>query len=184
MGEGKRKGKCRWCGDKTLIYSDNKLCEDCDSNVILCSVCNEEYDSDDHCRHVFRDDNFVWCGSGAMANNDVKASFIKLLSLMPNGFAADLRKAIRSQKFYTWLIAPIIGSGGLLELHGMPNRDGKFMLHAWGDNLIELGQGEHAEEMADGYHWLASLYEDKTKDANKTTLEWIAEFTKPKKTTR
>lgn len=174
--DDRKRGTCRWCGNKTQIYINNKLCEGCDSNVIHCSICDDDYDDSDHCRHVFQDQNFEWSGSGAWSNNDVKASFLQLLEKMPAGFAVDLKKAIRSKRFHTWLIAPLIGSGGLLELHGMPNRDGKFMPHAWGDHLLKIGQGDDAEETADGYHWLASLYNDKTPGANQTTIKWINEF--------
>lgn len=169
-------GTCRWCGDETTIYRDNRLCENCDSNVIRCSICKTDVHIDDRCRHVYRDQNYKWRGSGAYIDDDVKPSLFLLFDLMPEGFAADLRKAIKSGRFHTWLIAPLIGGGGILQMNGMPDRDGKRMMHAWGDAMIEIGEGDHAEETADGYRWLASLYDRKTRKANGATVGWIDEW--------
>ena len=168
-----KNGTCEWCGNGGIVFADNSRCEQCDGDIYRCSVCKEDQHVDDLCRHIFRDSNFEWAGSGVGAPGDgVKQSFFKLLDLMPTGLAVDLRKAIRSCRFHTWLIAPLIGGGGMLELHGMPYQDGR----KWGDAMIELGEGENAEEPADGYHWLASLYDKKTREANRTTIAWINEW--------
>lgn len=169
-------GKCRWCDDETKVYRDNRLCEDCDSNVIRCSICRTDVHVDDTCRHVYRDQNYEWRGSGAYIDNDVKPALFRLFELMPEGFASDLRVAIKSRRFHTWLIAPLIGGGGTLELNGMPQRDGRWMVHAWGDAMIKIGEGYHAEETADGYRWLVSLYDDKTPKANRAMIAWIDEW--------
>lgn len=184
----KRAKTCRRCGNRDGDPEYDDLCEYCESEVIKCMICGTEEDSDYHCRHVFQDQNFEWQGSGNCfvkhPPETVKTALFKLFELMPTGFAADLKKAIHSGKFYTWLIAPLIGSGGLLELHGMPEREGIRGLFGWGDKLIEIGQSdeeERTEQTADGYHWLASLYQRKTKDGNTITVRWINEYLKTHK---
>lgn len=171
-------GTCDRCGYEGAIFADNKFCEDCDSNTITCSICNTLQSSSGHCRHVFRNEDFEWCGSGAYSGPSLKEPLFNLFALMPSGFVQDLRQAISSGEFYTWLMAPLIGGGGLLELHGMPQRDGlpRSPLFYWGDKLLEIGEGEDAEETADGYHWLVSLYKDDTSEANQQTIAWIDEY--------
>lgn len=175
-------GTCENCGAKEAeIFRDNGRCEDCDGQFYPCVVCREEQHRDDHCRHIFEDSNFEWQGSGVgipdkYALKGLKRSLFKLFDLMPDGFAVDLRVAIKSGRFHTWLVAPLIGGGGVLSLYGMPDRDGQSMLHKWGDDLIEIGHGNHAEETSDGYHWLASLYDRKTIKANRATVTWIDEW--------
>lgn len=161
-------GKCRWCGDRTNIYRDNRLCADCDSNVIRCNICKEDQHCDNQpCRHVFRDENFEWAGSGCDARSDrMMKPFHRFLSAIGEDFARDLKVAIKSGEFYTWIVAPMIGGGGHLTLYGMAERN-------WGDKIIDLGESDRAEELHDGYCWLASLHTTNTKIANKTTLKWI-----------
>jgi hypothetical protein len=53
------------------------------------------------------------------------------------------------------------------------------MVSVWGDRLIELGSGDHAEELHDGYRWLVSLYDRQTTKANRTTLTWIDQWLWP-----
>ncbi|MCF8532410.1 MAG: hypothetical protein K9G48_05360, partial [Reyranella sp.] len=55
--------------------------------------------------------------------------------------------------------------------------DGKSMLFEWGYALIKIGEGDHAEETAEGYRWLVSLYDGKTLKANRATLDWIKQWT-------
>jgi hypothetical protein len=178
MPSDTKDGTCRWCEEKRPVFKDNDLCELCDGDVVRCDICKSEQHRDDTCRHVFQDRHYDWRGSGAgwERNDELKAPFFRLLELMPDGFAADLRTAIRSGKFYTWFVAPMIGGGGILELNGMPERDGKWMVHAWGDALVKIGEGDHAEETADAYRWLVSLYEKKTSKANSETVKWINEW--------
>lgn len=176
MSSDFKRGECRWCGRHDDVYKDNLLCLDCDSDVIYCRVCKEEQHAHhDKCRHVFQDQYFQWNGAGVGLSPDanVRTSFFDLLTEMPRGFATDLRRAIRSGKFYTWLIAPLIGSGGLLELHGMDYRTGRN----YGDAMMELGEHHPDDEgMADGYRWLASLYKRSTLKANRLTIRWIDEW--------
>lgn len=61
-------------------------------------------------------------------------------------------------------------------MHGMPDRDGMWVEGWWGGFLMEIGQGDHAEETADAYRWLASLYQKKTLKANRVTVQWIDEY--------
>lgn len=171
-----KKGTCSWCGDEGDIYSDNCRCEDCDNKVVHCAICNDDYDEDSKCRHIFKNQDYEWDGSGITwqtSTDCVLTSLRKIIGAMPSGFADDLRTAIQSGKFYTWMIAPIIGGGGMFELNGMPRRNGKYMVQEWGDHLLKLGERDDAEEMADGYRWLVSLYEDKTSVANAMTIDWI-----------
>ena len=175
-----KRGTCDWCQNEDEVYRDNGLCQQCDADTIVCSICKHRVSDEFPCRHVFKDREFQWQGSGAHDPDDsIKRSFNKLLDLMPIGFAPDLRKAIVSGKFYTVMIAPMIGGGGLLELHGMPDREGIRFLFGWGDALIEIGEGQHAEETADAYHWLASLYKNDAAKANRTTINWIEEWQAP-----
>jgi len=180
LPDGMRLGKCWACGDekRVPIFVDNKLCDDCDVRWRFCSVCRRWRSSENRCRHVYEDQNLEWRGAGIGVEGDEKQALFKLFDHMPPRFPIDLRKAIRSQKFHTWLIAPLIGSGGILELHGMIYRDNRA--RAYGDRMLEIGGGEHAEETADGYRWLASLYNDKTLKANRATNGWIGEYLRAK----
>lgn len=164
-------GTCRWCGDKSCeIYRDNLLCDFCDSETIHCYVCRRRQGSDNHCRHVFQDEYCQWRGAGvAPFDEEMRLPFHRLLSAMGEDFARDLREAIKSKRFYTWLIAPMIGGGGILELHGFPFYERG---RVYGDRLIELGESGR-DDLTDGYRWLASLYERNTTKANRTTLAWI-----------
>lgn len=177
-------GTCKGCGDKKVaIYRDSRFCEDCDGNYYRCTVCKTYQNRDDHCRHVFQNSDFEWMGAGVglpaeCQAKDLKKSLFLLFSLMPRGFAQDLKTAIASGRFYTWLVAPMIGGGGSLQLNGMPDRDGKFMVFAWGNELMEIGGGDRAEETRDGYRWLVSLYQKSTLKANHETTGWIDEWLK------
>lgn len=167
-----RTGKCRWCGCDGDVFRDNGLCVDCDSDTIRCQVCRCRQHVTSRCRHVFQDRWGQWAGAGTgrEPTTAVRRAFFELLTLMPEGFAADLRTAIESGRFYTWMIAPLIGAGGLLEMNGMVDLK---TARAWGRAMITLGEREDAEEIEDGYHWLASLYKNSTREANKTTVRWI-----------
>jgi hypothetical protein len=92
---------------------------------------------------------------------------------MGEDFARDLRSAIKSARFHTWMVAPMIGGGGHLSLYGMPR------VNSYGDRLIELGESGRAEELHDGYRWLVSLYDGYTAKANRTTIGWINQWLWP-----
>lgn len=170
-------GTCNWCEDEGVrLFRDNRLCEDCDNDTIRCGICRTIEHRDNLCRHVFQNRELEWCGAGVGITDSVKPALFKLFDLMPEGFVADLRTAIESGRFHTWLIAPMIGGGGTLELFGMPDRDGKWMVIAWGDAMVKVGEGDRAEETADGYRWLVSLYDRKTLKANRATIAWIDEW--------
>jgi hypothetical protein len=173
-------GKCRWCDDRKEIYCDSSLCEDCDGNVIRCSICRTDQHEENHCRHVFQDEWFEWRGAGiAPQDANLKLPFHRLLSAMGEEFAIDLRSAIKSGRFYTWMVAPLIGGGGSLTLNGMPERDGRWMTREWGNMLIDIGESERAAQFHDGYRWLVSLYKTNTRTANRTTIEWIDQWRWP-----
>ena len=168
-------GMCRWCREKGEIYRDSLLCETCDSDTVYCSICRCRQHYESKCRHVFQDRDFQWCGSGVHpCAEDAKPAFHRLLSAMGEEFAVELKAAIRAGKFYTRLIAPMIGGGGILELHGMRDH-----ARSWGDAMIRLGEGDRAERLADGYCWLASLYQRRTLKANRTTISWIDQWLWP-----
>lgn len=162
-------GACTRCGENCIIDKATKRCDDCDGQFVHCNICDEEQHEDDTCRHVFQDRIFTWQGSGAMSGDDsgVKESFLLLVKKMPQGFAEALAPAIAQEKFYSFLSAPLIGSGGHMELHGLPR--------GFGEAMVELGSGDDADAMGDGYKWLASLYQEKTPEANTLTLEWLKE---------
>lgn len=176
MSDSKR-GICRWCETRGDVYKDNLLCDDCDGDVVHCRVCNQDQHCNDPCRHVFQDKDFDWCGAGIeYASDSVRASFLKLVARMPDGFAVDLSTAIRTGRFYTWLVAPMIGGGGTIKLNGMPERDGKLSVFWWGEQLIKIGESDDAEASRDAYHWLASLYKADTPKANEMTLRWLLDY--------
>ncbi len=170
-------GTCEHCGDSNVkCFAGNNRCEDCDGRFYPCSICKEEQFDEDHCRHIFQGEDYEWKGSGAWEDPSLRKPLFRLFDLMPQGFPVDLRTAIKSGRFYTWLIAPLIGSGGLLELHGMPDHEGRSMLFDWGEKMLKIGQGKDADGTADAYHWLASLYEKKTLKANRITVKWIDQY--------
>lgn len=163
-------GTCKWCDTKGEVFRDNRLCDDCDSHTIFCNVCRCRQGDDSKCRHVFQDDGFEWRGAGVNPiDEEMRIPLHRLLSAMGEEFVRELRTAIRSGEFHTWMVAPMIGGGGSLTLYGMPI-DRRW---EWGDALIRLGQGDRAEDLSDGYHWLVSLYNRNTTKANRTTLAWI-----------
>jgi hypothetical protein len=167
-------GTCKWCGEKGEVFRDSLYCDDCDSNVCRCSVCKQSYHYENTCRHIFQDQEFEWRGAGVNpTDEEMRLPFHRLLSAMGEEFTTDLKAAIKSGKFYTWMMAPMIGGGGSLSLNGMPQRDGRWMVSAWGDVLIKIGESVKAEEFHDGYRWLVSLYKTNTTKANRTTLAWI-----------
>lgn len=182
LDPGMRLDKCVWCGEPDVpVFEDNGRCDECDQHVIKCNICKTEQHRDDFCRHLNEDpDTGEFYGSGydARGNPRVKAHLFRLFDLMPGGFAVDLAKAIRGRVFYTWLVAPIIGGGGRLELNGMPSREGVSDYFGWGDYMLQIGESEQAHEAAMGYGWLSSLYLRKTEKSNRTTLKWIAEYLK------
>ena len=167
-----KRGKCAWCGDVGMVYADNGRCEECDSDTIDCVICGELQHRDNSCRHVFQcEETLHWAGSGTgwEPDEEVRDSFVALLDMMPPTFAVDLRNAIAKSRFHTFLIAPLIGGGGRIELHGI---DWKCA-YAYGKNLVELGEEDWAEAAVDGYCWLVSLYDGDTVKANRITLRWI-----------
>ncbi|PDT77203.1 hypothetical protein [Bradyrhizobium sp. C9] len=174
-------GTCAWCGNQEEVFRDNMLCDTCDSDTVYCTVCRSRQHHESKCRHVFQSHGCgEWRGAGFdPIDNEMKAPFHRLLSAMGEDFAVDLKTAIRSGRFFTWTIAPMIGGGGMLELNGMPQRDGRSMLFEWGDALIKLGEGRRAEELHDGYRWIVSLYKRNTTKANRTTLAWIDQWLWP-----
>jgi hypothetical protein len=175
--DNQKLGTCSWCGkEATPIFAENEYCEECDVNVTHCAVCDADCHADDPCRHVFLDENYDWQGSGIGDPGDnIKKSFQLLLKLMGRIFATDIRHAIAGGRFYTWLMAPLIGSGGTLSLYGIED---VLSEHGYGEQLIKLGQGEQADELSDGYHWMASLYKNDTNEANNITISWIDAFLK------
>lgn len=58
------KKECRFCGEKTIVYRDTTLCEDCDSDSVWCSVCRDRFPDDSTCRHLQRMDWGEWGGVG------------------------------------------------------------------------------------------------------------------------
>lgn len=186
--KGMRTAKCSWCGDeKVFVYKDTGRCDNCAGRFQWCSICKEWQFEEDHCRHIFDTGYDGWKGSGSLSCGPwkrwelrelepIKQALYLLLDEMPAGFAAALRVAITSGKFHTWSCLPMIGSGGTLELYGMPEREGRWVNIWWGDFLMEIGHGDFAEETADAYQWLVSLYNDKTRKANNITLRWLDSY--------
>lgn len=173
-------GKCKWCGDVEELWSNSMLCDSCDSDTIYCHICRNRQHYESKCRHVFQGADLEWLGAGVdPCDRAAQGSFHRLLSAMGEEFAVDLKKAIGSGGFYTWMVAPMIGGGGLLTMNGMPQRDGKWMVNEWGDRLIGLGESDRAEKISDGYHWLVSLYKRSTLKANRTTVAWIDQWLWP-----
>lgn len=163
-------GECAYCGAHTEIFTDSQFCEDCDTEHHYCCICKTYEHENDPCRHLHQNEHCEWIGSGTGgADEFVQKSFVAMLSLMPRGFATELRDAIDREKFHTWFVAPLIGGGGPLHLKGMPWRHA----YEWGRMLVDIGSGDHAGGTSDGFNWLASLYDGDTHDANRVTVSWI-----------
>lgn len=174
-------GTCRWCSEKGDIYRNNLLCEQCDSDTVHCRVCRRRQHYQSKCRHVFQRHGWgEWCGAGVDPSGyEMMRPFHLLLSAMGEDFARDLKAAIQGGEFHTWMVASMLGGCDCLSLYGMPERDGRRMVHAWGDDLISLGESDRAEIFSDGYHWLVSLYNRSTTKANRTTITWIDQWLWP-----
>lgn len=172
-----RDGTCTWCGAHGTVYADNSRCEDCDIAIVDCRICGREQHRESFCRHISEDRNLEYFGSGVGAPHDgIRKAFFKFLSAMPDGFAPALRAAIKSGKFHTWTMSPLIGGGGTITLYGMPARSKDWTGPSWGDAIIELGERGNAEELYDGWRWLVSLYNKDTLKANRTTIAWIDDW--------
>jgi len=171
-------GTCEWCHDENVpVYEDSKRCEDCDYRFHYCSICKEDQFEDDCCRHIFQSDN-GWAGSGGdqeETNRSVKAAFLVFLSGMPASFPMDLKLAIQSGKFYTFTIGSLLGTDGV-ELNGLPYEGLLTNCFKYSHDILELGDSDIAEQSADGWYWLTSLYENETPEANALTIQWIDEF--------
>lgn len=177
-------GKCPYCweirNDLLPTEGDGCMyplrCAECDSQYTWCSICDEEQSEDDHCRHIFRDyGDYEWYGSGTygLANQDIRRAFFRLLRMMPPGFPAALRDAVLSGEFYTFATMPMIGGGGHIDLNGFRHFQPAW---DWGYKMVDIGQRESAKLTSDGYSWLASLYKEKTPDANRITTTWIEQY--------
>lgn len=173
-GDDEIEGVCSHCGREGSVFADNQLCEDCDSDTIVCDVCGARESADDPCRHVHRTRYGEWIGAGCYPRDpEMRPRFLALLDYMDADFAANLRDAIRAQKFHTWFVGPLIGGGGYLELRGLCRGQ------AYADRLLELENWVadcDQDDVADGWHWLVSLYDDQTIAGNATTIEWIDEW--------
>jgi hypothetical protein len=95
---------------------------------------------------------------------------------MPDGFAKDLKTAIRSGKFHTFTSLPLIGGGGSLWLYGIESKSHG----AYAARLMEIGSSDLGDDTSDGWHVLVSLYNEETKAANRIICKWITEFLKDK----
>lgn len=171
-----RNGTCKWCRTKnTLVFRDNRLCEDCESRTIYCSICRARCSEDSKCRHVFYADYCCWSGAGVYPNGDpdMKRPVHRLLSALGEDFARDLIAAISSGKFHTWFVAPMIGGGGIITLYGMPPEKD------WGEAICDMQERANAETLVNGYKWLVSLYDRDTLRANRATVGWIEEWLWP-----
>lgn len=172
------KRKCQWCEERKRDVIDG-LCEECEECVVQCAICNSLQHEDGLCRHTFKDEHYCWNGAGCFGYwAHCKDSFLLLCSLMPRTWALDLWRAIRAGEFYTFTMRPLIGGGGSIQLGGLPS--GWQNIHwrshptpEYGRLLVEIGESEHAEECADGWNWLQSLYCQKTPEANEQTLRWL-----------
>lgn len=138
-----------------------------ESESVYCTVCADYFPDDEHCRHVYWTD-CGWRGAGAFEDGS-KESFLALVRAMPEGFASDLAAAIKSERgFSTFTVSSMIGGGGLISLYGTGKRESEY-----GQAMAELGSGDRAEELSEGWGWLQSLYRHDTVAANATTLEWL-----------
>lgn len=172
-------GECERCGYKGSIFPDNNLCDDCDGMVVRCEICNEDQDAENgKCRHVFKDEGWDWNGCGVTWGQweNCRDSFLRLCELMPAGFPLALFRAIKTGRFSTFFIAPLIGGGARIELRGFEPRwfhhKSVALEPDYGRAMGEIGEGEHAEECADGWRWLQSLWQNDSPKANATTLRW------------
>jgi hypothetical protein len=171
-----KKGTCAWCQHEGEVFRDNSLCDDCDCDVVHCSICKCHQHIDNPCRHIFKTSNLDWRGSGINGEEtdvDLKKSFFALLSQMPEDFPGALRQAIASEKFHTWFIAPLIGSSVIFTLYGIPRG---YNDKTFEDAMVAACEREDASETKDGYDWLASLYNNQTPQANATTIAWVDEY--------
>lgn len=173
--------KCERCGKETEDVIDG-LCEDCEQEMVYCSVCDEHLDEDEACfrhRHVFYDDG-LWLGTGGEDTEDrlpqIKASFLALLK--KTGMAIPLRDTIRRNEMGFETIhfhGSMLGSPGLwCYLRADDSKHGRD----YGDALPARMTSEEEESLAYGVQWLIGLDNDKTPAANEMTLAWIDEALK------
>jgi hypothetical protein len=166
--------ECECCGESYPEEEEHGdlfdgLCESCESEYVVCNICQERRPEDDSCRHVFWSEG-IWYGSGSYEDppDHLKASLFAVLD--KTQLAGELLNAIAAGTFYLWFHGSIIGQT-YVDCHA----DGRNYGHRLTDDLTS----EEEERMSDGVGWLTSLYLEETPKANALTVKWIGEYLAP-----
>jgi hypothetical protein len=164
---------CVYCGTAVDVHEDSYLCEECEEFHVFCEVC-EEYMPDEDAlmhRHLWwHEDDGIWLGAGNMRQSleyvkEIKASLLAVAQ--DAGMVAPLRQAIQRGEMGYDAIRLVGYNDVFLSLPG----DNIFHLS---DRISRLRLEEEEEKYADGILWLISLGNERTPEANKLTLEWLA----------
>lgn len=177
---------CRDCGSTEEII--NELCYTCEvENYVYCTICDEYIRLNDalyHHRHVFEIGD-AWVGSGGVDmdehyENEIKTSLLFVLDKIPT-MTAPLVNMIQQGKMdfdAIHLYGPTLGAISVW----ICLKDSGNNLHFFTDDFEVLGNevidnDDEEQQKALEYcvRWLISL-DDKTKEANEMTLQWINEW--------
>lgn len=157
-----------------------------ESETTWCNVCQDNLTEDDargH-RHLFKGKHGEWLGVGGTDNEKHDYEEIKLslfAILRATGIAAPLAKTIRAGKmgFDAIHLSGTIFGYDFVDCYLNGKSYGDLFTHF--DYGGDQRSDEEILEMEYGIYWLIGLDNEKTKKANKLTLQWIKEWQKESK---
>ena len=149
------------------------ICENCDSNYVLCEVCGDRRHEDDTCGHVFWD-NYGGCGYGGAGGSDLQwddheESFLAVLRHFPADVVSALRAGLAR---HSYRFGGIHATGGLgpsfitATVNGVYRRD-------VGEAIGALQDVDDIEAIYLGVNWLMSLQAGRTWRQDALTVKWI-----------
>lgn len=179
-----KKKKCKECGKRKDVYEDSGLCEDCESNLDYCQICDEWQDTHwgNGCRHLQWSSFYgMMGGSGSCEGVELAEDQLPaLLDCMGDEFAKNLLIAIETEDFFFQYHGSMLGPvevemklGKVQSLHG-------FDVSKKINTMMEKDD-KKGQLAAEGVQWLISLWANKedscfTGDANKATAKIIKDW--------
>ncbi len=161
------------CAPRRLVDLPGDPFEDADeaeSGICCCAICDEHFDRDSTCRHLFwGDDGLTGPGdteNGDSPGEDCKDSFLALCRR-----AGIVRALAKGLDPFTWKHSEMHATGGLGPSYAWFKSAGKDI----GNIARKLDQYDNGKvSLQAGAGWLMAL-DDKTTAANAMTLGWLEE---------
>lgn len=139
---------------------------DGDTETIWCAICQDNLPEESACDHLFwSKSNDQWIGPGCAYEDCIPAIRESVFAVLDKSKLSDvIERAITENKFNLKWSGTTFGYDDVYFYF-----DGKRYGDEFTDDLTE----DEEDSMSDGMQWLSAL-DDKTIDAKKLTLEWIA----------